>query len=54
MQETLKCMKSMSETVSKCDDCSVYREHVGNKLQSCDRSSTEISIPQHHIREYYL
>jgi len=37
MQEKLKCMKSMSETVSKCDDYSVYGEHVGKKLQSCDK-----------------
>jgi len=54
MQETLKCTKSMTETVSKRDDYSVYGEHRGNKLQSCDRSSTEISIPQHRIGEYYL
>jgi hypothetical protein len=51
VQEALQCMKTLTERVSKCDDYSVYGEHVGNKLRSCGRSNFEISIAQHHIDE---
>jgi hypothetical protein len=51
IQEALQCMKTLTERVSKRDDCFVDGEHVGNKLRSCGKSIAEISIAQHHIEE---
>jgi hypothetical protein len=50
VQEALKYVKCLSNSVSE-HDCSACREHIGNKLQRCRRSSIEISVVQYHTGE---
>jgi hypothetical protein len=41
----------LTDIVPKCDEFSVYGEHIANKLQNSGRPHQEISITDHHVEQ---
>ena len=49
--EAVKCIKSLTQTVSAKDENSAFGEFIANKMKSCNRPRVEISLAQRYIND---